>query len=945
MSTFLSKLFKPKWQSKNKSVRLEAIKALDPHQAEHQKILIELAMSDPATEVRLQVLQKINDTEALIALHAALKEEDQDKLKPAIEARLYALADNQSLSIFDLIIDHQLLTEMIIGSVNPDAFINGLARLENPQALLKIATQGKTSRIRQAAAELLETEDELKTLTNAVKSKDKGVYQIAKTKLDAIRRMLKQQQEHKALLGSLIDDIEEHARTDNTQLYRSRFEALQAKWREVQSVADEASHKRYEDARAVCALRSETLENEARKAAEEALLEQAGGDEQAATLLTLEETLNRLRESPASIRESASLDAIVKTQETRWLEATRHSKVEKSQSKHYQVLMGELRKLLSALRQLSEKDDTILGLISEIKGLSEQPAELAKTSQTLSALLDTIAWPDNFAKPETITAAEKVLGLSRNIKKQLLRNSEEIQHTIQDLMQQLDASLEDRQIRKSSGKLKKIQSLMSQLNARDSEAFHKRLSLRIKQLNELRDWQGYASSPRQQELCELMERLGEQTLPPQDKAKKIKAMQSEWKSLGGAADEQLWLRFKAASDVAYEPCKAYFEAQTALKDKNLKRRETLINQLEQFIAENDWAHADWKAADQINRKAREEWRAAFPIDHKQNRPLQKTFNKLLAQLDAHLSEERQRNLVLKQAVVERAEALLQQEDLQEAIRCAKALQKEWQNIGITDHKQDRALWKAFRAACDAVFERRDQDRAVRKEEVGQALEEAKALVAEIRKLADTHQEHSVDQLKQALDTFRKQNKQLGKLPREDAEKHQKAFEAGIKDIKAAISKQRNVVRYQQWQEVQRKADMLRSRFLVGKPADDEALDQDFNSQIKLDDELEKQLKNNWISVKAGAVKESQVITNEQAREHCIRCEIASGLESPETDRELRMQLQVTRLSEGMSGAVNQSREEQLSDLLKQWYNCVGLSAEEQLIFDRRIEACVDTLFG
>ena len=171
---------------------------------------------------------------------------------------------------------------------------------------------------------------------------------------------------------------------------------------------------------------------------------------------------------------------------------------------------------------------------------------------------------------------------------------------------------------------------------------HQQLNLRIKQLNELRDWQGYAATPRQEELCELMERLAEQNIPPQDKAKKIKAMQSEWKTLGGAADEQLWQRFKTASDKAYEPCKVYFNEQTALKSNNLKRRETLITQLETFISENDWEHADWKAADQINRKAREEWRSAFPVDHKQNRPLQQRFNQLLSQLDEHLAGEREK---------------------------------------------------------------------------------------------------------------------------------------------------------------------------------------------------------------------------------------------------------------------------------------------------------------
>ena len=45
---------------------------------------------------------------------------------------------------------------MIIKSENPDAFIRGLARIEDPEALYEIATSSKTSKIRQASAELIE---------------------------------------------------------------------------------------------------------------------------------------------------------------------------------------------------------------------------------------------------------------------------------------------------------------------------------------------------------------------------------------------------------------------------------------------------------------------------------------------------------------------------------------------------------------------------------------------------------------------------------------------------------------------------------------------------------------------------------------------------------------------------------------------------------------------
>lgn len=941
MSTFLSKLFKPKWQHKNKTIRLEAIESLEPTIDQDLEVLHSLAGNDPELEIRKAAIEKIAATETLIKLH----QQGDEKTKPLIEERLHAIANTQSLSIFDLITDITLLTDMIVAASNPDVFINGLARIQQPQALLTIATKGKTSRIRQAAAELLESEQELKILTQSLKSKDKGVYHIAKLKLDRIRARQKQTQALQSQAESLVESITEHASTENLNLYDSKLESLLQRWETAQTAATEDQIKRFDEAASRCQSRAQTLINEEKAKVEAELLAKAGGDEQQATLLTLEETLNRFRETPASTQEYSALDAIVKTQENRWIEATRHSAVEKGQSRHYQTLMTELRSYLVSLRALSEQGDSLATLIADIKLASDDSTKLAKLNMALSKNIHSIDWPNAFARPEILQEAEKALGITRQVKQQQQQNAAEITAQLDKKLRQLDGSLEDKQIKASSRLVKDIQSLLSQLGTRESEKFHAQLSLRTKQLNELRDWQGFASTPRQTELCDAMERLAEQSLPPQDKAIKIKEMQKEWKSLGGASDEALWLRFKSASDLAYEPCKAYNAEQDVLKSNNLQKRQTLIEQLSVFVANNDWQNADWKAADQINRKAREEWRAAFPVDHKANRSIQKQFNKLLDQLDEHLAKERARNLILKEQIVEKALALISLEDLDQAINSAKSLQKDWQDIGITEHKKDRVLWKSFRQACDQVFARRDQARESRREEADEAIQHARQVTDEIKTFISQANDLSSDELKKSLDEFRKQNKQLAALPRKAAEQHSALFETLVSNIKDLIRAQQNIQRYAQWQEASRKSLILTQRYLSQDNAKDAELDAEFASTMTLKPEIETRMKESWISLKAGALNQSKILTESSARQLCIRCEIAAGLESPEQDKDLRMQLQVTRLSEGMSSSDHLSREEQLTSLLADWFSSVGLSTEEQAPFDLRVQACIDRLFA
>ena len=261
----------------------------------------------------------------------------------------------------------------------------------------------------------------------------------------------------------------------------------------------------------------------------------------------------------------------------------------------------------------------------------------------------------------------------------------------------LEAALEAKQFRESRQLLKTAQNQFQALDDRHRKNVQAKMQLLAGQFRELSDWQGFATEPKQVSLCEQMEYLAEQPMEPEAKAERIKELQNEWRELGGSSDRTLWNRFKAASDQAYEPCKAYFEAKADLKQANLHKREAICEELERFLAQADWTSIDWKGAERIHQTARQEWKAAWPVDFRDNRQVQKRFDDLLKNLERPLDEERQKNEAAKQAIVERAQALIDHEPLQEAMDQAKALQSEWKRIGITRHREDRKLWQAFQA--------------------------------------------------------------------------------------------------------------------------------------------------------------------------------------------------------------------------------------------------------
>ena len=99
--------------------------------------------------------------------------------------------------------------------------------------------------------------------------------------------------------------------------------------------------------------------------------------------------------------------------------------------------------------------------------------------------------------------------------------------------------------------------------------------------------------------------------------------------------------------------------------------------------------------------------------------------------------ERAANLLKKQALTERAEALAGSSDWVRTASQIQALQAEWKTIGPVSRGQEKAVWERFRRACDRFFTRRQEDLKKRKDEWSANLTRKEALCAQAEALADS----------------------------------------------------------------------------------------------------------------------------------------------------------------------------------------------------------------
>lgn len=751
-----------------------------------------------------------------------------------------------------------------------------LAGSPSQDVLAKLAIEGTTAEIRQGAASLLTDESILQKVQKQAKGRDKGVYQTVKLALQKQRDEQARQEGIAQTIASLIRQIQDQARSDDTKLYEARLEALLKQWSEVEKHATPEQAQAFLEAVHRCRERITAI----RSAAEDKKRQHEQTLQRRETLNMLTRTLDDLRsQAPEALPSIASLDALQKTQENRWLEATRDTSVDKQEQKSYETAMLALRNYLNAVRRISQERGAIDELGAVLDSHDEASDEQRARAKTL---IQEINWPEGYPAPALLEPLRKLAG-KRKPRVEAPEDHEQqkaLATRLQSDLQQLEQALEAKQLKESKQLFKTAQQHLRDLDHRHGKPFQARIQLLTGQLRELTDWQGFATEPKQIALCDQMEYLADQPMDPEAKADRIKELQSAWRDLGGSSDRNLWSRFKAASDKAYEPCKAYFSAKSGLKQANLEKRSAICEQLETFLDNADWSSIDWKAAERIHQTARQEWKEAWPVEFRDNRAVQKRFDELLKRLEAPLDEERRKNEGLKQEIVDKAEALVDHEPLQEAMNQAKALQSDWQAIGITRHREDRKLWQAFRKACDRIFARRDAERSEQQQASRAADESAQAVLAQSSGVTGNSDEQSV----------------ITAL-------------ASLRDIDAsALSKN---LREQVQQEKQRLNQTLSSLQLRAKMASWQSL------------------------VLAAATGEA---SGDQAPEHwqplaeaseigdptelVIRAEILCGVPSPDSDQQRRMEIQVQRLADGMGSADNGS--DQLQDvetLVANW--CLG----------------------
>ncbi|MBL8251200.1 MAG: DUF349 domain-containing protein [Candidatus Competibacter sp.] len=940
----LSRFLKPKWPRAEPANRQQALRDLDRADPK----LTELARHDPDPSIRRGALERLVDLDVLQALagadaddsvRAAARDRYREVLAgkiadgPPLAERLERLRRDPDDGLVAFVLQHAAESELRLAA---------LGRVDTEPALVEIALQNSHQDLRAAALERIEHSDALDRIVRQSRNRDKRLYRRARERLD--ERLAAQARAGQ--LERLCAEMEQLRWDGESGPNAGRFPKLEQEWRGQEATASEAVRERYAQARARFLAERQAS---------------AGRRTQRLELVArLESLLERLRQETQTDTElAASIQQALQETPGAWAQLGPAQDAESRRlEQRFQHLTHDIKEQERILHRNQLRAERLHEVLRQAEALLEQPSEVREID--LKQLRQ--RW-DGLERPESRELSSQLQNrldglfdkLRARLQRQVQQRDQEWQE-LQDLADQLEKTLEEGELQHATQLHDQTRQRLKHnigLTRAQMATIEERLQHCAGRIGELRDWRRWGTHQAREQLCIAAEQLVGLEADPADIAQRIQQTRAAWKDLDhheGAAPKVLWKRFNEACERAYAPCQAHFEAQNRERQHNLEKKQALCDQLEQFEAATDWGQVDWREADRLRQRARESWYKLGPVNRSDRKSLDRRFQQIAQRLDARLSVEREREIQRRQQLIQHVQSLLESPDLRAAIEAAKRAQAEWHPTVQAPPRQEQALWKEFRAICDAVFARRQSEQQAADAERQTNLAQRLSLCEEIEALATVeHEQLAAAQAR--LQAAQQEWEILGAIPKSEQRTLHQRFETAIRQFARHERLLRQTGTRENFKHLHARSRVCArlERLLALAPVDPGLLLQDresWNALPPLPEALLEPIQRRFDTA-ARALTEAperapELIAAleqnlERKRIWCLCLEIVAGVESPPEWAQQRMEYQVARLSASLAGA-SAKNGDALYDprlLQEQWCLTGALPAEPEAALDAR----------
>jgi len=220
------------------------------------------------------------------------------------------------------------------------------------------------------------------------------------------------------------------------------------------------------------------------------------------------------------------------------------------------------------------------------------------------------------------------------------------------------------------------------------------------------------------------------------------------------------------------------------KNENYRKKSDLLERLRELVDAQD-------DANQFNifKELQKDWRNTGPVPGTHARTLWANYHALVDRfydnqsIYFELKElDRKKNLEAKLELCARAEKLSGVEKIKDAIRELNEFHHEFKHIGPAPLEEKEAVWQRFKAASDAVYERRDEYLKTLQQELNANFDQKNKLCDEVALFASFQTDRIKEWNKKTKEVLELQKKweTIGGLPRSKSKEVNKKFWTAFK---------------------------------------------------------------------------------------------------------------------------------------------------------------------
>jgi hypothetical protein len=292
------------------------------------------------------------------------------------------------------------------------------------------------------------------------------------------------------------------------------------------------------------------------------------------------------------------------------------------------------------------------------------------------------------------------------------------------------------------------------------------------------------------ELCGRAERLVEAEII-KDAIRDLNELHQEFKHLGPVPAEEkdnVWQRFKAASDAVYARRDAYLHNLQHELQKNMDLKMQLGEEAQAYCTFQSDRIKEWNEKTKEILELQKKWEAVGGLPRAKAKDVNKKFwsafktffnnkNVFFKKLD----EEREQNLQIKNELVKQALELRESHDWDKTSNDLKNLQQKWKDVGPVPEKFRERVFKEFKDACDYFFaQRRGQMGKVEQEQIDNL--NLKTAICEDLEKHERERTASVELLRDLQDRYNT----VGFVPKKDVGVMKNRYHEAVEKFVAAI---------------------------------------------------------------------------------------------------------------------------------------------------------------